>query len=193
MSDRRSNYHIDLDFSEEEIEVAVKNNDEKIIRHLSIKLAPDVSYAERKWSASEEDVWDNYQRTWEVAIIKIKTGKYKKGNFVGYFKTISNNIWLKFVRDRKHYSFVQFLFDDFLGETEQEQNERLIMDDRFKFIAQCKNELSDSYKKIIDMYYTMGMSHKQIAVSMGIKEDNARQKKYDSIQKLRTCVRKFME
>ena len=193
MSEKPYKSHITLDFSEDEIVEAIKRNDEKIIKYLVGKLVPDVGYTMRKWSATEEDVWDNNQNTWTEVIINIKTGKYKKGNFVGYFKKISKYIWLNSNRKKIPQIPISPIIDILPGETEYQIYQRMLTDERYLFIEECRKKLNDLYRKIIDMYYIKKMSHKQISEILGIEEVNARQKKYECLQKLRKCVRKLIK
>jgi len=82
-------------FTEEEIVDGVKKNKTEVYEYLYKKLTPVIYYDIKINSGTKEDAEDHFQDTMMVVAFNVKQGKYVLGNFEGYFKRVSKNLWLK--------------------------------------------------------------------------------------------------
>lgn len=183
--------NINLKYAEDEIELAIQRNDERIVSYLVEQLMPNFAYLAKKWSVSVEDAQDNYYNTWETVIEYIRSGKYRKENFVGLFKNISRYKFLNGTRNRKSIVTIigELLPDDCNFEMFSNENEEELL----SMVAGCCEKLDDKCQELLQLFYSKGLPIKQIGNMIGTSENNARQKKFQCITKLRSCVNKLID
>jgi RNA polymerase sigma factor (sigma-70 family) len=171
-------------YAEHEIVEGIKNKDKLVLTYLIEKLKPDVYRRVRTNSGSKEDAEDIFEQTWEVVLINIKTGKYKEGNFEGYFKQISKNLWLKELEKRRSNQKNVALNTEMKDVSEEELNSKLSEDNNFDIVHQHFMQLDKKCREILTQKYLKGIKMKDIAAQMDSTENFVKVKLFRCKQRL---------
>lgn len=142
-------------YSENEIMQGIKDNQREVFEYLYLKLTPVIYSDIRHNSGSKEDAEDHFQETLLVAIANVKSGKYQPGNFEGYFRQVSKNLWLKRLRDTGKARHVEFQeYHDAPDEVSAEFVDDLIKyDETIDMVAKKLSEMDESCKNVLTLFY----------------------------------------
>jgi RNA polymerase sigma factor (sigma-70 family) len=173
-------------YAEHEIIEGIKNNNEALITDLIEILKPQVFRWVRANSGTKTDAEDNFEQTWEVVIINIYTGKYKEGNFAGYFKTISRNLWLKGITGPGIERKTGILINEMKDLSEEERNAKIAKDNNIEIVHQKFMQLDKKCREILTRKYIKDIKMKDIAVQMDSTENFVK-------IKLFRCKKKLLE
>ena len=97
---------------------------------------------------------------------------------------------MKSLRDSKRDPFIVRLLNLFQGGAQWKLLKRYDEDERYDMVLRCLKKLGHECQDIIYMLYTENMSFKEIGVEIGTSDNHARQKKFQCLYKLKTCVGK---
>lgn len=114
----------------------------------------------------EMDAEDILHDSFMTIFDKIRSFDYRgEGSLKAWMTRIVVNLSLKHIRDSHHFMFEEIKEDNALCNLEPE-TEDLPPELLFKFIL----SLPDGYRTVFNMYVVEGMSHKEIALALGITE-----------------------
>ena len=171
-------------YTEQEIVEGIKNDNNAIIEDLLNKIKPKVF----KWvlanSGTIEDAEDNLDNTWEKVLINIKTGRYKPGNFEGFFITVSRNIWLKELRDRSIERKATAINNEMKDFSEEELNVEIEKENNLEIVHQHFMQLDKKCRDILTKKYSKGIKMKDIAHQIGSTEEFMKVKMFRCREKL---------
>jgi RNA polymerase sigma factor (sigma-70 family) len=170
--------------TDEEILNRIKKGDEKVIEHLYKKYYKMMVNHILKNNGSEDEAKDIYQESLIVFWQKVSSGNLKLTSKIStYIYSICQNLWRKEL-DRKS-KMLNSEERDIALEENYENYEKI------KIIRECLNELGETCKKILTLYYFEELSMNDIAEQMGLANaDTAKTRKYKCKQELDKLIKR---
>ena len=177
-------------FTEDELMQGIKENKREVFEYLYLKLTPIIYSDIRNNSGSKEDAEDHFQETLLAAIANVKTGRYERGNFEGYFRRVSKNLWLKKLRDSGKYRSIEFQdHHDSPDELSYEFAEKLIEYDHTLDLVNGKlNEMDESCKNVLNLFYYEKRGLDEIAKQSNWEYSYAKKKIFLCRQRLKEML-----
>lgn len=133
-------------------------------------------------SGTEEEARDVYQEALVVFWQKARSGKLVLTSKMStYIYSVCQNLWRKELERKKR-----------LSHEARDTAEQMDMDspERAKIIAKCLDQLGDTCRKVLTLYYFEELSMQEIADQLGFANtDTAKTKKYKCKQKLDELVK----
>ena len=179
-------------YSENEIMLGIKEDRREVYEYLYLKLTPVIYSDIRYSSGTREDAEDHFQDTLLVAIANVKAGKYKPGNFEGYCRMISKNLWLKKLRDSGKANSVEFQeHHDSPDQMSAEFVEDLIKYEKTIDLVIVKlNEMDEACRNILTLFYYKKTGLDEIAKQSGWEYSYAKKKIFLCRQRLKEMLQK---
>ncbi len=138
---------------------------------------------------TDADAEDIYQEAFLALWRNVKTGKLSSPdevNIGGYLFNIARFKWVDQVR--KKQTHLKMLKEK-LGETDREGVAEDESGERIAAVKKHLNELGESCKKVLLLFYYEKKTMKEIAAEMNWEEATARNNKYRCLQKLRNLMK----
>lgn len=168
--------------NETEIFDRIQGGDEKALELIYKKYYRMMTKMVITNSGTEEEARDVYQDALIVFWQKARSGKLVLTSKIStYVYSICQNLWRKELDRKKR-----------LTNEEKDTAVSLDMDgpEREKIIARCLNQLGDTCRKVLMLYYFDELSMQEIADKLGFANtDTAKTKKYKCKQKLDELVK----
>ena len=135
-----------------------------------------------KKGGSEDEARDVFQDAlvvfWQNAI---KPDFTLSSKISTYLYSVCTNLWLKEIERKSKFEYKT---------AEQSEENSFEKEESIKIVHECINELGDSCKEILTLYYFDGFSMEQIAKKMGLaNSDTAKTKRYKCKKRLDSLVR----
>jgi RNA polymerase sigma factor (sigma-70 family) len=142
-----------------------------------------------KNSGSEEEAEDLFQEGVITLWEKLNSADFELTSQLStYLMSICRFKWLNYLRDNKKEIGLSEEQEQLLVE-EEFQDQGVVYSSRADLLAKCLNEIGESCKKILTMYYYMSNSMDDIAKEMGYTNSkNAKNQKYKCMKKLQTMA-----
>jgi RNA polymerase sigma factor (sigma-70 family) len=167
---------------EKEIFERIQNGDEKALEFIYKKYYRMMTKMVITNSGTEDEARDIYQDALVVFWQKARSGKLVMTSKIStYVYSICQNLWRKELDRKKR-----------LSNEEKDTAQSMDMDsaEREKIIAKCLDQLGETCRKVLMLYYFDEMSMQEIADKMGFANtDTAKTKKYKCKQKLDELVK----
>lgn len=167
---------------EKEIFDRIKKGDEKALEFIYQKYYRMMTKLVITNSGTEDEARDIYQDALVVFWQKARSGNLVLTSKIStYVYSICQNLWRKELERKKR-----------LTNEAKDSSESIDMDtaEREKIIALCMNQLGETCKKVLMLYYFDEMSMQEIADRLGFANtDTAKTKKYKCKQKLDELVK----
>ena len=168
--------------SDESILVRIKNGDETALDYLYKKNYRTIISMVIKNSGSEEEGRDVFQDALIVFWQKDNNKDFQLSAKIStYLYSVCQNLWRKEL-DRKRR------FEE--SDKEESVENSLEKEEMVRIVHECINELGDSCKQILTLYYFDGLSMDKIAEKMGLaNSDTAKTKRYKCKKRLDSMIR----
>jgi len=167
---------------EKEIFERIQNGDEKALEFIYKKYYRMMTKMVITNSGTEDEARDVYQDALVVFWQKARSGKLIMTSKIStYVYSICQNLWRKELDRKKR-----------LSNEEKDTPQSMDMDsgEREKIIAKCLDQLGETCRKVLMLYYFDELSMQEIADKMGFANtDTAKTKKYKCKQKLDELVK----
>jgi len=167
---------------EKEIFDRIQNGDEKALEFIYKKYYRMMTKMVITNSGTEDEARDIYQDALVVFWQKARSGKLVMTSKIStYVYSICQNLWRKELDRKKR-----------LSNEEKDTPQSMDMDsgEREKIIAKCLDQLGETCRKVLMLYYFDELSMQEIADKMGFANtDTAKTKKYKCKQKLDELVK----
>jgi len=167
---------------EKEIFERIQNGDEKALEFIYKKYYRMMTKMVITNSGTEDEARDVYQDALVVFWQKARSGKLVMTSKIStYVYSICQNLWRKELDRKKR-----------LSNEEKDTAQSMDMDsgEREKIIAKCLDQLGETCRKVLMLYYFDELSMQEIADKMGFANtDTAKTKKYKCKQKLDELVK----
>jgi RNA polymerase sigma factor (sigma-70 family) len=167
---------------EKEIFERIQNGDEKALEFIYKKYYRMMTKMVITNSGTEDEARDIYQDALVVFWQKARSGKLVMTSKIStYVYSICQNLWRKELDRKKR-----------LSNEEKDTAQSMDMDsaEREKIVARCLDQLGETCRKVLMLYYFDELSMQEIADKMGFANtDTAKTKKYKCKQKLDELVK----
>ncbi len=136
--------------------------------------------------ATEHDADDIFQETVISFIDSVQKGKFRRESGIRTFLiSISKNLWYNEIRRRQRAGNRERLYEMERLQDEPDIPELAGDQEVKKILNQMLNELGDSCKKILELFYFDNLSMKEIVSHLHYENEQVvRNKKYKCLQKL---------
>lgn len=174
------------EMNDEQVIRAIKKGDESAIEVLYKKHFRMMAKLIIRNSGTEEEAKDIYQDALIIFWQKVSSGELVLTSKIStYLYSVCQNLWRKELvrKARKSDKNVEDL--DSIDEVDYGQEERI------KAIRKCVNEMGETCKQVLSLYYFDGLNMQDIADKLGFANANtAKTKKYKCKQELDRIVKK---
>ena len=135
---------------------------------------------------TEQDADDIFQETVVSFIDTVQKGKFRQESGIRTFLiSISKNLWFNEIRRRQRAGNREKLYVADFDKTEAVIDEVIGNRELKSQLSQMLNELGESCKKILELYYYENLSMKEIVSHMHYENEQVvRNKKYKCLQQL---------
>ena len=179
------------DLNDQEIIRRIKQGDNHVWRILQDKYYDMLELFILKNSGSSDDAWDNFQETMAALFVNVSKTDFKLScKFKTYIYQINRNIWLaELKKQQKRPIRIYDNEDNDLADldTSQDLIEKEI---KINLIETEIEKLGENCKKIIQLYYYLKKSMKEIAEELGYTNgNNAKNQKAKCMKKIITKLR----
>ena len=175
-------FKLKSEMSEAEIFERIKGGDEKALELIYKKYYRMMTKLVITNSGTEDEARDVYQDALVVFWQKARSGNLVMTSKMStYIYSICQNLWRKELDRKKR-----------LSNEEKDTAQSMDMDsaEREKIIAKCLDQLGETCRKVLMLYYFDELSMQEIADKMGFANtDTAKTKKYKCKQKLDELVK----
>jgi len=168
--------------SDQNILKRIKNGDESALDNLYKKHFRLMLNLVTKNNGSEQEARDIFQDALIVFWQKAISDDFVLSSKIStYLYSICQNLWRKELERKKR-------FEESDKENSVENN--LEKNEMIKIVHDCINQLGDSCKEVLTLYYFDGLSMDKIAQKMGLaNSDTAKTKRYKCKKKLDNLIR----
>lgn len=195
---RKHDFTTNQTLSGSELVLAIKNNDERVLKQLYLENYSKIETLILKNSGTKDHAKDIYQEAFLALWKNTRKGKFtpKNQNSInGYLYTIAKNKWMDYLRSN-NYRKTQLVDEDRIFDIQESgffstsiddkiENERLLDKamDAFKNLGlPCKN--------LLMKFYFEKKSMRDLAEELQLDEASTRNKKYRCMEKLRELALK---
>lgn len=161
----------------------ILNNNSKIIRQIYLENYEKIKVMVLDFKYYRSDPEDVFQEGLRRAIMNIRKGAFKsKSGFSTYLYGICRNICLnEYNKKKKENKEINPVSDENFEDSNQEENDYFEL---LQQIVKLKNDLNRKCQEIIDLRFNLNdlcsnnklEKFENIAIKLGIKADNARQR-----------------
>ncbi|MEM1135673.1 MAG: sigma-70 family RNA polymerase sigma factor [Bacteroidota bacterium] len=175
--------------TDQEIFDGISQKDNHTFLYLYEKYKDRIISMVKKNSGNEDDALDIFQEGLIALWTNISQGKFKvqdNAKIATYFYTLCRNIWINKLRKSKN---IQSIEDNSQLEDETDVS---AMEEFYEQIKKLENlfaKLSESCKKLLNLFYYEKISLKEISIQLDITEKTAKNNKYRCMQNLRSIYR----
>jgi len=168
--------------SDKSILVRIKSGDESALEYLYKKNYRVMVSLVMKNNGSEDEARDVFQDALIVFWQKANDPDFQLTSKIStYLYSVCQNLWRKEL-DRKRK------FED--SDKEESEENTLEKEEMIQIVHECIDELGDSCKEILTLYYFDGLSMDKIAEKMGLaNSDTAKTKRYKCKKRLDSMIR----
>jgi RNA polymerase sigma factor (sigma-70 family) len=177
-------------YTEEDIVQGIMENKRDVFEYLYLKLTPVIYSDIRYNNGSREDAEDHFQDTLLAAVANVKAGKYERGNFEGYFRTVSKNLWLKKLRNKGKIRTTELEeYHDSPDELSPEFVSNLIVYDKsLDLVNEKLNGMDESCQSVLMMFYHQKTGLDEIAKKFSWEYSYAKKKIFLCRQRLKEML-----
>ncbi len=171
----------------------IKSGNEEIIAKMYKKYRGEfLLWIKNKYQCTDEEALDAYQESMLVFYNNIKKGKLKKftSSIKTYLFAIGRNVVLynrrKFQREQSDITDIEV---GKIADSESAQINLQVSDNQ-KILIDTLNEMTNTCKSLILLYYTHNLPFKEIAKKLGYKSETvARMQKMRCMKKMKVLVK----
>ena len=175
-------------FSDSDLIEAIREKD--LLEHAILQLYQDHSEITRSFimgkGGTEQDADDIFQETIVSFIDSVQKGKFRQESGIRTFLiSISKNIWYNEIRKRQRADNREKIFE--MDRDQEEGPVTEIINDREmkQQLNKMLQELGESCRKILELFYYENLSMKEIVSQMHYENEQVvRNKKYKCLQQL---------
>ncbi len=108
---------------------------------------------------------------------------------------ISMNEIATYFRKGKNYTTVEdwLSFSETIANDDEPILDRMVYDDEITELTAAVKRLPEKLRSVVELYYFANLSHKEIALTLGIRQEAARVRQHRAIEILRAKMRKDNE
>ncbi|MCU0353449.1 MAG: RNA polymerase sigma factor [Cytophagales bacterium] len=175
-------------YSDEEIVSLIRSgkNLEQPVRHLYTEYYDNLTNFIRKNKGSQSDAEDVFQETILVFVDLVQQGKFRGDSSVKTFLyAIARNLWLNELKKRNRMFVQDTESQEYSPPDTEDLQQTLIRHESKQKVLQMIEQLGETCKKILLMYYYENLSMKEIYERMHYESEQVvRNQKYKCMKKL---------
>lgn len=173
-------------FSDEELVEGLKRQDPVMIQYLYQNAGPMVYKLVVNAGGDGNDAEDVFQEGILATYLNIRTGKYKlsaQARLTTYLVQICKYKWLDHVKSAYVSKNILGFDNELLPEVQNpDQDEK---EDQIKMLHRCIQELGETCRRILQLFYWEKKSYDEIATQIGQTPSSAKNQKYRCMKKLK--------
>ena len=175
-----------LDYSDEELVEAIRQENDRALSHLYKAHYPMVSHFVLSNSGTEDEAKDIYQEAVIIFYEKVRQEHFQLSCQIKTFLySVCRRLWLKRLADRNRSASRIEDYEDFLpGEQEDFQAEE--NETKFRLMSESLKQLGEPCRTLIEDFYIQNLSMQAIAEKFGYTNpENAKNQKYKCLMRLK--------
>lgn len=179
-----------IHFSDRAIVEGLKLNSDYIIKHVYQEYFPTIKYLIKKNTGNDEDAEDIFQESLIVVLKNIqKDDFYLSCSFLTYFYSISRNLWMQKLKQKRKGTTSFDLIEKFFNIPESSSRESAEAEQmKYRIYREHFNAMEKDCQRIL-LLSLQKFSSKDIAETMGYGSENyAKTKKYNCKERLKKSI-----
>jgi len=177
-------------FSQEELILAIKNNQLDVLTRVYKEVYPKVLGYVRQNSGNEDQAKDIFQEAFIVGWEQVKSGTFAPQNttaFQGFLFQVAKNKWLDWVRSSKFKKEVSL---EGFGQNISEEDREVDLELKYKQLKEGFEKLGENCQDLLNRFYFKKENLSELAKTNGWTHQTAKNNKYRCMEKLRKLIQK---